>query len=51
MEDKVKFVVITLVRSLWYEDHSRGFQNQKYSDFMDWSIISFTILGSLLLPT
>jgi hypothetical protein len=26
MEDKVKFVGIILVRNLWYEDHSRGFQ-------------------------
>jgi hypothetical protein len=26
MEDKVKFVDIILVRNLWYEDHSRGFQ-------------------------
>jgi hypothetical protein len=26
MEDKVKFVVITLVRTLWYEDHSREFR-------------------------
>jgi hypothetical protein len=26
MEDKVKFVGIILVRNLWYEDHSIGFQ-------------------------
>jgi hypothetical protein len=26
MEDRVKFVGIILVRNLWYEDHSRGFQ-------------------------
>jgi hypothetical protein len=26
MADKVKFMVITLVRNLWNEDHSRGFQ-------------------------